>query len=802
MQDYSFVEKELDLVSIDYFPLPAFIMSAGYDENEKVKGYYIKRVNSLFAELLSVSKEELTGIDLREIYPAIDSVRKELSYRFKEEIESGGTYSFELFADGLNRWFDLFVKVIDKDNQVVTFNECTERKLNEEELKESRFRFKSLYENSTIGIYRTTPDGEILLANPALLDILGYDSFEELKARNLNEEKTVSHYNRDKFIREIEKYGIVKGFESKWRTRSGSYINIRESARVVKKVNGDTLYYEGTVEDITERIESEKKLSDLNNVFVEMGVSTLENIDILVKKACEIIGGKWSAFYRYDKKTGMINIHSGYNLPDSFPLKFKGEGHVCYEASLNPDQLFRVEDVSVTEFPESDSFIKEFNIKAFLGYPIVNEIVHGSLCVIFGEEQEFTEMEVHIISTLGKALSLEYQRYHIEQNLIAAREEAEEASQAKSQFIANMSHEIRTPLNGIIGFTEMLVFEEEDKDRRLMLKMVEKSGNHLLELLNDLLEYSRFESGTIKFEPAEFNICRVLNDIENYFMPVANSKNLIFALETNCKEDRIVIGDELKVRQVLINIVNNAVKFTDKGFVEIEANIEESGDELLFKVVVADSGVGISEKQLNDIFDEFKQLEFYLTKKNKGTGLGLAITKRLVDMMAGTIKVESEPNKGSRFIVEIPLTSGILTNGELKMNISGEQKRSELRAVKILLAEDNEANQFLIKALTKSKDWAITVVENGREAVEAFKKDEFDLILMDVQMPLMNGYEATKMIRDIEKEKGTRIPIIALTAYAMKSDKDMCIEAGMDDYISKPFKRQVFLDSIEKYLAL
>jgi len=169
--------------------------------------------------------------------------------------------------------------------------------------------------------------------------------------------------------------------------------------------------------------------------------------------------------------------------------------------------------------------------------------------------------------------------------------------------------------------------------------------------------------------------------------------------------------------------------------------------------------------------------------------------------MAGTIRVESEPNNGSRFIVEIPLTSGILTNRELNMNINGEQKGAESRKIKILLAEDNEANQFLIKALTKAKNWNITVVENGQEAVEAFKKDEFNLILMDVQMPLMNGYEATMMIRDIEKERGTHVPIIALTAYAMKSDKDMCIEAGMDDYISKPFKRQIFLDSIEGFLA-
>ncbi len=796
MQDYLSIESKTDLVSIESFPLPALMEGVSYDENKEINGYFIKQVNSLFANLLGLSKEELIGVDLKEIYPYLDSIKEELSYTFKDEIESSGTFKFELFADGLNMWFDVFVKVIDEENQIVTFNECTERKLNEEELKESGARFKSLYENSTIGIYRTTPEGEILLANPALLDIVGYDSFEELKSIDLN-----TDYNREKFINEIEKYGLVKGFESKWKTSDGNYINIIESARAVRNGKGKTLYYEGSVEDITERIESEGKLSDLSNVFVEMGVDALENIDILVSKACEIIGGEWSAFYCYDDEKGIIKIHSGYNIPPDFPREFKAEGHICYEASITSSELFIIEDVRKTEFLESDSFIKDFGLRAFLGYTVVNEIIHRSLCVAFGEEREFSETESRIISTLGKALSLEYQRYDIEQSLINAREDAEGASKAKSQFIANMSHEIRTPLNGIMGFTEMLVFEEEDEGKKMMLKMVEKSGNQLLDLLNDLLEYSRFESGKIELEPAEFNLYRVLNDIENYFKPVANSKNLIFALETNCVEEQIVVGDELKVRQVLINVVNNAIKFTNEGFVNVEANIVEQGGNLLFEIVVADSGIGINKKQLVEIFDEFKQLDFYLTKKNKGTGLGLTITKRLVDMMAGTIRVESEPNNGSRFIVEIPFTSGILTNRELNMNISGEQKGAELRKIKILLAEDNEANQFLIKALTKSKNWDITVVENGQEAVEAFKKDEFNLILMDVQMPLMNGYEATMMIRDIEKERGTHVPIIALTAYAMKSDKDMCIEAGMDDYISKPFKRQIFLDSIEGFLA-
>jgi CheY-like chemotaxis protein/anti-sigma regulatory factor (Ser/Thr protein kinase) len=257
-----------------------------------------------------------------------------------------------------------------------------------------------------------------------------------------------------------------------------------------------------------------------------------------------------------------------------------------------------------------------------------------------------------------------------------------------------------------------------------------------------------------------------------------------------------LFGDAYKLQQILVNLISNAIKFTEEGVVLLVIKSYETTDGVQCEILIEDTGIGIDKAHLDKIFDEFHQLEFYLTKKIKGTGLGLTIAKKLIEILGGTMKVESQTGKGSRFYLTIPFEPEKIIKTESIMSSTMEKSNSEKEKIKILLAEDNEANQFLIKAITKTKNWDILVVDNGQQAVDKFKDDHFDLVLMDVQMPVKNGYEATREIREIEKEKGTYTPIIALTAYAMKSDKDLCIEAGMDDYISKPFKRQQFLETI------
>jgi signal transduction histidine kinase/CheY-like chemotaxis protein len=368
------------------------------------------------------------------------------------------------------------------------------------------------------------------------------------------------------------------------------------------------------------------------------------------------------------------------------------------------------------------------------------------------------------------------------------------------QFLSNMSHEIRTPLNGIMGFSEMLILEERDHQKRRMLKMIEESGNQLLTIINDIFDFAIIESGKIELNERTFNIIELINSTVSFFQQQAAAKGLEIRTDYHHVIQPEMIGDSLKVSQIVVNLISNAIKFTDTGWINISAKSYIKDNRIAVQIIVEDTGIGIMPQDLDIIFHEFKQLEFYLTKRIKGTGIGLSITKKLVEFMGGKIIAESEPQNGSRFTVSLFMKNKSENKSKTFMEEQANIENAEPQKVRILLAEDNEANQFLIKAITKSENWQITVVDDGEKAVEAFKNNEFDLILMDVQMPVLNGYEATQRIREIEKERDSRTPIIALTAYAMKSDKDLCIEAGMDDYISKPFKRQQFLDAIARML--
>lgn len=552
--------------------------------------------------------------------------------------------------------------------------------------------------------------------------------------------------------------------------------------------------------DITTHIIHENQINGLNHLFLEMGLDPTQNIHTVVKKTNDIIPCVCSLYNRLDDDARSLIIWSDYNAPDGLDRIDKPDGHICYEATIKGiDKPVIIEDIMGTEFFYSDPNVMKYGLRSYLGMPvIVDGKTIGSLCVVDTIPKKFSATEINIIGTLAKVLSLEQKRYFMEESLKKAVEESKKANDAKNQFLANMSHEIRTPLNGIIGFSEMLSSQEKDDRKARILNMIEESGNQLVQIVNDIFDYSRIESCKIQLHPVNFRLDETINETTGYFKDAALKKKIKVDANIDGITENELFGDLNKFKQILINVLSNAIKFTEEGSVWIVVKSEKSGNLAQTEVTIEDTGIGIINDHLEMIFDDFKQLDHYLTKKIKGAGLGLAITKRLVDMMDGKISVESEQGSGSRFIISIPFALHLKNNINIAevMNVPEGNIEVKIKKVKILLAEDNEANQFLIKAITKSQDWEITTVDNGEAAVEMYKTNKYDLVLMDVQMPVMNGYDATKIIREYESTIGRRTPIIALTAYAMKSDKDLCIEAGMDDYISKPFKRQQFLDSI------
>ncbi len=390
---------------------------------------------------------------------------------------------------------------------------------------------------------------------------------------------------------------------------------------------------------------------------------------------------------------------------------------------------------------------------------------------------------------------IEYQKNIIEGQIkvaIAERDRAKEFAKAKGEFLANMSHEIRTPLNAIIGFIELLREKETDSEKKKYLEVVNSSSNNLLEIINDILDFSKIESGKLSIDNIDFNPVEEFKVTKRLFKAKAAQKGVNLYVSYS-ELPKSLNGDILRIKQVLNNLISNAVKFTHEGN-SIYLDIEYMDGFL--KAKVRDEGIGISKEYLETIFDKFSQEDTSTTRKYGGTGLGLAISFELVKLMGGELKVKSEPEKGSEFYFSIPLEEG----SEIE-SVEIEDIRIGKLKGKILLAEDNEANQMFMEIVLKKMGLGFDIVNDGLEAVDAFKRNAYDLLLMDENMPNMNGIEASRKIIGYENEKGIKhIPVIALTANALKGDRERFLEAGMDEYLSKPVDMKKLYKTLSKYL--
>jgi len=372
-----------------------------------------------------------------------------------------------------------------------------------------------------------------------------------------------------------------------------------------------------------------------------------------------------------------------------------------------------------------------------------------------------------------------------------AKEKAEESDRLKSAFLANMSHEIRTPMNGIVGFSEMFIREDIDKEKRnFYAKVVMDSSKQLLNIVNDILDISMIESNTIKLVKEEFVLNDLMNEIFAFYNPKFNTTDIKLYIGKGLKDEKSIIKtDRQRLRQVISNLMNNAIKFTNLGHIKLNYSLQN--DHILF--CVEDTGIGIAKNEQAKIFERFQQVDMESTRLYGGTGLGLSISKKLVELLGGKIWVESEKGQGSRFLFTIPYTADIKKKPITKSQpISKEDK-----TFTILVAEDEELNYLFIEETLSELDVKLIAAKNGKETVDIFKENpKIDLILMDIKMPIMDGYEATKQIKKLNPD----IPIIAQTAYAMASDKAKAIKAGCDEYLAKPINSDELIETIHKYL--
>lgn len=389
----------------------------------------------------------------------------------------------------------------------------------------------------------------------------------------------------------------------------------------------------------------------------------------------------------------------------------------------------------------------------------------------------------------------------INQKLEDAVRTAENANRAKTTFLNNMSHDIRTPMNAIIGFTNIALKQETKPEVRNCLKKISNSSEHLLTLINDVLDISRIESGKIKFAPISVDIRTVADTVLGIMQGFLSDRSITFHTNLAIPETPYVLADAVRIREVLVNILGNAVKFTeDSGSIDFEVSYHPGEDDrhIMVQYRIADTGVGMTEEFVEHIFDEFSQEENTARTQYRGTGLGMAITKRYVDLMGGTICVESKKGEGSTFTVELPLE---LTDRENVRKQDLFVQKANLSGVKILLAEDNELNAEIAMVQLEELGIQVTRAVDGKEAVRTFADnppDTFDLIFMDVMMPEMNGYEATAAIRAMQdRPDARRIPIIAMTANAFAEDVQASLDAGMNGHIAKP----IVMDEVERTIA-
>ena len=425
------------------------------------------------------------------------------------------------------------------------------------------------------------------------------------------------------------------------------------------------------------------------------------------------------------------------------------------------------------------------------------------------------DAERKIVGSIGILHDTSVQK-RTEKMLMEAKKAAEAASDAKTMFLANMSHEVRTPMNTILGMVDLTLDTELTPEQRDNLLTVKNAADILLSLLNDILDLSRVEAGKIQLESIEISIDRIMRSVCKTMDILARNKGLSLKWVTDENVPDLVKGDPVRIRQILVNLINNAIKFTPKGEIQVEAKVGSVDGRkctLLFSVI--DQGIGIDKDKQEKIFDAFTQEDIYTTRQFGGTGLGLSICKKLLELMGGSIWVESKKGKGSAFFFNIPFQTvdkdevpEALQEDSIESQLLEQIKRKsqEVKIKKehlhILLAEDNIVNQRMTQRMLEKKGWQVTIANHGQEVLDLLDGNHFDLILMDAQMPVMDGLEATKRVRQQEKTMERHIPIVGLTARAMTGDRKKCLDAGMDGYVSKPIDRVQLFETIESFFFI
>ena len=541
------------------------------------------------------------------------------------------------------------------------------------------------------------------------------------------------------------------------------------------------------------------------------------------------------AFFNFlvDEQAGRLRLNACAGIPEEAArqIEWLDYGVAVCGCVARDGCRFVAENISTTADPRTE-LVRSYGIQAYACHPLLDQSgVMGTLSFGCRTRPAFADDELALMKAVADHVAIAMQRIRLLETSRKHARAAEAANAAKSQFLANMSHELRTPMNAILGMIDVALPKATDPIIQDCLQTVKGSADLLLTLLNDLLDSAKIDSGKLQLESAPFSLRRMLDQFTHVLAARANEKGLAFSCRVPEGTPDAVVGDRMRLQQILLNLAGNAIKFTEQGEVEVrvqagikglESGSEDRGSEgsvgpnpvpsvpfpssapqsvipapvpsALLTFSVRDTGIGIPPASLKSLFKPFAQADASMSRRFGGTGLGLSISKSLVEMMGGQIGVESEAGKGStfHFSLRLPLAEHPPADVEAPLALPTRT----CSPLHILLAEDNPANQKLAAYILQDRGHTVEIAGNGEEAVWLFEQNTYDVVLMDVQMPGMDGLEATAAIRKRENG-GCRVPIIAMTAHAMKDDRDRCLAAGMDSYLSKPVKGRELLGLVE-----
>ncbi len=730
-----------------------------FDRHGRFIDYHTNDQDKLFLDPTDFIGKHLDEVPLPEV------LRKRGMLMIRKALQSRQivVHEYELQGPDGPRFYEARFIPIRNDEVLDIIRDITEKVNAQKALRESQERFRELYEHIPVGMYRSRPENEILMANPAMLKIFGVSSIEELNSRGFDDFTRKIGYNRAAFMQEIEKSGELTGYESMVTLPDGRTLYLRENARRIVDNDG-MVYYEGSIEDFTQQKQAEQALR-----LTQFSIDQSSDAAFWLEKdarffyvndaACKSLG------YTREELLS-LTVH------DIDPL-FPKEIWEDHWKNTKANRVIKTESVHRTK----DG--KEFPIELLINY------------------LEFDGKEYNC--AFARDIT---QRKHYEGSLKSAKEKAEEANKVKSEFISNISHEIRTPLNSIIGFSDMLASHLSDDRLREYATSIKSAGNSLLMLINDILDLSKIEAGGVEISLEPVNLRMVIKEVSQIFAMKITRKELDFIIDIREDVPEVLMIDMIRMRQVLFNLVGNAVKFTKKGFVRISVSLFENVETVEegtigLRISVEDSGIGIPEAYHQEIFKPFYQVAGDNNYVMEGTGLGLSITRRLVEMMSGTITVKSTPGQGASFIISMPRVA--VTDKQRRTDRRLKLWESALSGRSVLVVDDSDVNRGFVRDNLLELGMLVDEAGDGREGLRKVEAFNPDLILLDIMMPVMDGYEFIEKLKC--GQPSANIPVVAITALGMKEDVDRMVKCGFDDFIIKPFHIEELYEKMANLLG-